>query len=205
MAGRLPTAPSPSDLMNPDTAVRLAAALVTPRLRLEPLSADHAAALFPILSDARTHRWIPPLRSDSVATLRARWARLESRFEAGEARLAWALHRASDAALVGKLDADVDADWVATNVGYVLAPEVWGQGLATEAVGAVVEHLVRSGVRELRATVTVGNVASCRVLEKHGFVCQGRLIGSETLRGEPHDDWRYVRVEPSSGGAGRGH
>lgn len=179
---------------------RLALPLSTPRLSLEPLGADHADALFPVLSDPRTQVWIPPLRARSVDELRARWAALEAAASADPAkptlpaRLGWAARRRADGALVGKLDAVVEGG-VATNVGYVFAPEAWGQGYATEAVGAVVAHLLGAGVRELRATVTVGNDASCRVLERLGFTRRARLVGSETLRGDPHDDWLYVRAD----------
>ena len=59
-------------------------------------------------------------------------------------------------------------------LGYVLAPEVWGKGYASEAVTAVVDaafsltHCV-----EIHASVRVENPASRRVLEKVGFVWVG--------------------------------
>ncbi|CAM3769387.1 GNAT family N-acetyltransferase [Deinococcus frigens] len=59
-------------------------------------------------------------------------------------------------------------------IGYGLNPEVWGQGLATEAVGALVSHLhTRPGVRTVTAQTALHNRASERVLEKLGFVRTG--------------------------------
>ena len=81
---------------------RLALPLSTPRLSLEPLGADHADALFPVLSDPRTQAWIPPLRARSADELRARWAALEAAAAADAAkptlpaRLGWAGRRRSD-------------------------------------------------------------------------------------------------------------
>jgi len=93
----------------------------------------------------------------------------------------------------GRVDVSVSAGGVATNVGYVLFPARWGAGYATEAVRAVVAHLEGCGVRELRATVTVGNEASCRVLERCGFRRTGVLRGNDTIRGVMVDDVAFVR------------
>lgn len=60
-------------------------------------------------------------------------------------------------------------------IGYGLNPEVWGQGLATEAVGALVTHLhARPDVQTVTAQTTLHNRASERVLEKVGFVRTGK-------------------------------
>ncbi len=59
-------------------------------------------------------------------------------------------------------------------IGYGLNPEVWGQGLATEAVGALVTHLhARPDVQVVTAQTALHNRASERVLEKLGFVRTG--------------------------------
>jgi RimJ/RimL family protein N-acetyltransferase len=66
-------------------------------------------------------------------------------------------------------------------LGFALAPQVWGKGLATEAARAVVKagfgltHAI-----EILASVRVENAASCRVLEKCGFE-----IVSTGLKGAP--------------------
>ena len=55
-------------------------------------------------------------------------------------------------------------------LGYVLAPEVWGRGLATEAAHAMVKAGFRlTAAVEILASVRVENDASRRVLEKCGF------------------------------------
>ncbi len=55
-----------------------------------------------------------------------------------------------------------------TEVGYGLVPEVRGQGIATEALRALVVEAARAGVR-LRASVSPDNRASLRVLARCGF------------------------------------
>ena len=54
--------------------------------------------------------------------------------------------------------------------GYVLARDAWGNGYATEALGAVIEVAARIGVTRLRAVCHPEHRPSRRVLEKCGFV-----------------------------------
>jgi ribosomal-protein-alanine N-acetyltransferase len=58
-------------------------------------------------------------------------------------------------------------------VGYGLAPSARGRGLATEAVGRLVEHLVaRPGVRAVVARAASDNAASRRLLRRLGFTSE---------------------------------
>lgn len=56
------------------------------------------------------------------------------------------------------------------DLGWRYARHCWGQGLATEAGRAVLEHGRRVlGLRDIHATALVDNHASLRVIEKLGF------------------------------------
>ena len=171
------------------------AGLVTPRLRLEPIGGQHAAALFEGLRDPAIYRWISTPVSPDVAHLRARWERVAQRPIVGVDVLdfGWAVQRIADGAWIGKMDAEVTTSGVATNLGYLLVPAAWGRGYATEAVAALSGHLRRHGAIEQHATVAAGNEASCRVLERAGFVRERVIAGNDTLRGELVDDIEYVR------------
>jgi RimJ/RimL family protein N-acetyltransferase len=62
------------------------------------------------------------------------------------------------------------------NIGYVLARNQWGQGLMPEAVRALkAEALGLPEIFRVEATCDVDNRASARVLEKSGFLLEGRL------------------------------
>jgi RimJ/RimL family protein N-acetyltransferase len=67
----------------------------------------------------------------------------------------------------------------AVEIGYGLAPSAQGQGVATEAVRALVAALARSGVGTVNAETLVDNHASRRVLEKAGFIVTGRRTSDE--------------------------
>jgi len=65
--------------------------------------------------------------------------------------------------------APVDADGP-VHVGYWLGEPFWGQGLATEAVHALVDHaFTYHDIEELQGSCRVTNPASRRVLVKSGF------------------------------------
>jgi RimJ/RimL family protein N-acetyltransferase len=69
-------------------------------------------------------------------------------------------------------------------LGYALAPEVWGKGLATEGVRAMVDTAFSlSEVSVIEASVQVTNPASLRVLQKTGFAHVGRGLRGAPARG----------------------
>ena len=66
-------------------------------------------------------------------------------------------------------------------VGYWLGREFWGKGLATRALGELVDLVT---ARPLHAWVAKSNVGSVRVLEKCGFVVAGSRAEVDERLGE---------------------
>ncbi len=61
-------------------------------------------------------------------------------------------------------------------IGWRLAKEYWGRGLATEAARAVLKHGFETlGFQRIIATVQVPNLASIRVVEKLGLKPESRF------------------------------
>ena len=61
-------------------------------------------------------------------------------------------------------------------LGYYIAQSHWGQGLATRAVGEACRYIFsQTDIIRIFAEPFAYNTASCRVLEKNGFVCEGVL------------------------------
>lgn len=54
-------------------------------------------------------------------------------------------------------------------VGWALAPEAWGKGIASEAVKAIVSWADTQDMNELRCIIAPENTPSIRVAEKNGF------------------------------------
>lgn len=79
----------------------------------------------------------------------------------------------------------------AVEIGYWLGKSWWGQGLATEAARALMDHAFQQpGVRRITCGHFVDNPASRRVIEKLGFRaagsephwCEARQASVEALR-----------------------
>jgi ribosomal-protein-alanine N-acetyltransferase len=170
--------------------------LRTAGLLLEPVQARHAALLYDGMREPALYEWISMPPPEDLESLATRWGRLAERARRppGEVVwLAWAVQRVADGAWIGELDVELTPAGVATNVGYFFFPAYWGRGHASEAVAALCDHLAGHGVGEQVAAVTRGNEASCRVLERAGFV-RGRVLpGNDTIRGVAVDDLEFIR------------
>ena len=79
---------------------------------------------------------------------------------------------------------------------YLLKPEFWGMGFATE----VAKTLVKSGFEDFKlhkveAGVATENIRSIKVLEKAGMKREGQRRKILPIRGEWKDNFHYAIVE----------
>lgn len=93
-----------------------------------------------------------------------------------------------DATLIGvvgiKFNSDVRRR--TCEIGYWLGEEHWSKGIATEVVGSLVDWVWTAfpWIAKLEAHIYGGNEGSERVLEKIGWVKEGRLRATVFKRGE---------------------
>ena len=169
--------------------------LHTQRLSLEPLNAWHGEPLFVAgLKDPQLYVYMaqePPL---AVADLSRRFEKLESRRspDGGELWLNWAV-RLTSGGYAGLVEVTVHADRSAS-IAYFVFPAYQRQGIAGEAVAAVLGHLKAAGVGEARATVDTRNAASIGVLERLGFTRVATHLMHEKVRGRWVDDHEYAKA-----------
>lgn len=87
--------------------------------------------------------------------------------------------------------------WVArghgrAEFGYTLARWLWGRGLMTEAVSAVIDEAFAAlPLRKITARALAGNVGSTRVMEKAGMQYEGVLRQHWVCRGQACDVLHY--------------
>jgi [ribosomal protein S5]-alanine N-acetyltransferase len=169
--------------------------LESDQLRLIPLAANHGQLLFSALQDPLIYTWISSAPPASVVELEEGWSELADRLLTGHdiSYFNWAIQKKSDGAWVGTMDATINADNIAINIGYLFFPPFWGQGYATETVRVLAEHLADRGIIEQRAFVTFGNIASSKVLERAGFVETRIIKDNDTVGGVLVDDIEYIR------------
>ena len=80
-------------------------------------------------------------------------------------------------------------------IGYWLGEEFWGRGIATDALIAVTDYAFANyDLCRLYAHVFEWNQASARVLEKAGYVFEGRSRKSVTKEGKTIDQLMYAMV-----------
>lgn len=161
----------------------------TERLLLRPFRADDVDDVFSFSSDPEWGRYIevpsPFSRRDA------------EEFVAGAvlpdagAKLRWAI--VHEGHVAGFLNLMPSAG--AAEVGCGIARTLWGQGLATEGVAAVLEHGFQAlGLARIYAYAVVDNEASWRVMEKLGMQREGILRRRRMIHGEYVDDVLYSLV-----------
>jgi ribosomal-protein-alanine N-acetyltransferase len=179
--------------------------LTTARLTLRPFEPDDAPALFPHARNPNVTRFTLWDHHKSLAETAA--------FVGDYARLRYLEGTAEPYAIALRTDpahpiGSGGVFWASEanrnmELGYWVAEPFWGRGIAAEASRALVDLAFREydPVR-LQARVIAGNAASCRVLEKLGFRCEGTLRASLLRRGRFEDVTVYavLRSEWEAGG-----
>jgi RimJ/RimL family protein N-acetyltransferase len=93
---------------------------------------------------------------------------------------------------------NADVERVSAEIGYWLGEPFWGRGIVTEALVAVTGHAIQTHhLTRVYALPYARNAASCRVLEKAGFVLEARLRRSAIKDGEIIDQMQYACIPES--------
>lgn len=88
-----------------------------------------------------------------------------------------------------------DIERVSAEVGYWLGEPYWGRGICTEALRAVTQYAIdHHDLTRVFAVPLAHNRASCRVLEKAGFVVEGHLRRSAIKDGKHVDQVLYAFI-----------
>jgi RimJ/RimL family protein N-acetyltransferase len=86
-----------------------------------------------------------------------------------------------------------DVERIAAEIGYWLAEDYWGQGITTAALKAVTAYAMQAhDLRRVYALPFAWNAASFRVLEKAGYVLEGRMRCSALKDGQVVDQLLYA-------------
>jgi RimJ/RimL family protein N-acetyltransferase len=136
--------------------------LETPRLILRRLASYDAPVLHEMLSDAETMRFWSTVPHVEMAETEAWVAESVAATARGDAH-DFAVLR--DGKVVGRV-----AFWMGNEIGFLFHRSVWGQGVAREAVGALLRYGFETlNFASVRADVDPGNIRSLTLLERLGF------------------------------------
>ena len=161
-------------------------ALETPRLRLRHPHPTDLERVFAVFSDPEAMRYWSSEPFADLAAARAYLASIDEGFES-PSLFQWAITLPGDDRLIGTVTL---AGWDRPNrraeLGYMLAREHWGKGLASEAVRAVLGFgFAEMDLHRVEAELDPRNEPSVRLLRRFGFRYEGLLRQRWYL----YDEW----------------
>jgi RimJ/RimL family protein N-acetyltransferase len=110
------------------------------------------------------------------------------------AETVWAIEVNGEAAGGIGVELHADVERVSAEIGYWLGETHWGRGIVTAALTTVSPAVMEQfDLTRLYAVPFADNAASVRVLEKSGFVREGRLRRSAIKNGEVRDQLLFAR------------
>ncbi|MEV5530427.1 GNAT family N-acetyltransferase [Streptomyces prunicolor] len=166
--------------MRSGTAGRAQPTLTTERLTLAPLVPDHTDGLVALFADPRTSRYFPVDFSDEQAARALVTSRLAF---AGPPQLGyWTWLLDGQVVGLGHLQPARDLPGELIETGWCVRPDLWRQGVATEAIGALLDYAL-SGLHlpAVWALVDSKNAPSIRFAHRLGFLSVGERLLDEGM------------------------
>jgi len=100
----------------------------------------------------------------------------------------WGISFKGSDKVIGFCKLEINVPEVRGEYGYDLNYNYWNQGIMTETLTAVVDFSVHQlNINRVEASVSVGNVASIKVLKKCGFIEEGIMRSRSFWKGKYHD------------------
>lgn len=166
----------------------MTAVIDTERLHLRRMTAADVPALHAIMRDPDVMRFWSTLPHATEAETAAFVASTIAAVAAGEAD-DFVITR--DGQVIGKAGL-----WRGGEIGFLLARDQWGQGVAAEALRAVIARAFARGTTAITADVDPQNAASLRLLTRLGFRETGRATAT-FLIGDSWVDSVYLALAAS--------
>lgn len=179
--------------------------LATTRLQLREIGPPDALTLYEIHGNAEAMKWFG---ADPVPDLAAAMRLVEVfaswRLQANPGTR-WGLQRHGQTTLIGSCGLfGWNRNWRKCTIGYELSREVEGEGYMSEALRAVIAWgWSEMSLNRIEAQVHPDNLSSITLLERLGFVREGRLRQVGFWGGSFHDMYQYALLKQdwATGGA----
>lgn len=168
--------------------------LETDRLLLEPIGEAHAPELCELFADRELHHYVPfePPTLEEQQKRCARWAIGHSP-DGLEIYLNWAARDKESGKIIGHFQGGIRNQGEAS-IGYVVAREFQGKGLAQEALRTVFEYLrdVHS-VQTVKAWSDTRNKASHRLAQRMGMKIVETIKDADFFKGASSDEFVFAK------------
>ncbi|MCM3617713.1 GNAT family N-acetyltransferase [Sutcliffiella horikoshii] len=170
--------------------------LETERLILREVATEDAIDMFEYLSDKDvvTHMGLEPYKSSKdVLNEEIKW--YKSIVEEGTG-IRWVITKKESSVVIGSCGfLNMSPKHHRAEIGFELHKEYWGQGIASEAVEAVIDYGYENlNLERIEAIVDPPNFPSQKLMEKQGFRKEGLLRNYEYNFGKFNDVYMYSMI-----------
>lgn len=168
--------------------------IVAGRYQLRPPSPRDVPDVIAMARDEDVRLWNPIAGADEEQA-RA-WVEKWADFNGGRSAV-FCIYEATEGRLLGNVSLHkIDLESSQGELGYRVAPWARGRGVATIGVRAVTDWAFGFvGLTRMQLMHAVGNVASCRVADKAGFLLEGTMRSSYRYGdGELYDEHMHGRL-----------
>lgn len=170
--------------------------LTTERLVLRRLQIEDAPALFSIYSDEESMRYFGIKPHETLSDTEALIRKLETLY-ASRRCIRWGVAFKDNDTLIGTCSLHhFDEGYHCVQTGYDLNRTLWGKGIMTEAMVAVLNFgFTDLGLHRIEAIIEIENERSRKLLLKLGFIYEGNLRQRYFRRGFFEDEHYFGLLE----------
>jgi ribosomal-protein-alanine N-acetyltransferase len=165
------------------------------RLILREITPEDAGTLFALRSHPDVARYLDRDNDRDVAAVVELIQSMDNAFASGDG-VQWGITQRHSNNLIGVVCLwRFDKTNHRAEVGYMLHPHAWRQGIMTEAVRAVLDYAFRElKLHSVEANTSVANLASHALLLKCGFVQEAHFRENWYYNGVFHDSLIFCKL-----------
>jgi [ribosomal protein S5]-alanine N-acetyltransferase len=147
-----------------------------PKVYFKPLNIDDVQELHKYASDEEVSRFIGWSLMNTLEDTSRHIETMLIRESAGTHLYASVALKATHEIIGTVMIFNFDKEANQAEIGYVFHKDIWGKGYGTECVALISDFAFESlNLHKLHASVVDANVGSSRILEKNGYILEGRL------------------------------
>lgn len=145
--------------------------LQTSRLRLRQISLDDTAAFYALRKNEEFSAFLDRDKPKDEEEVRTLVSTILQQYENNEA-ICWVLSPLENDDFMGTISFwKIDKPHYRAEIGYGIHPDFHQKGYMSEAMSAVLDYaFLEMNLHSIEANINPNNVASIKLVEKHGFV-----------------------------------
>ena len=166
------------------------------RLSFRLITPDDVSEIFFLRSDPRAMEFLDSAPAKDHADALAYMDRANTSLNKNEG-ITWGITLKGEDKIIGYIGFwNTQAAHFRTELGYILHPDYWRQGLMSEALQTVIDYAFEeTELHSIEANVGVHNLASMALLEKNGFVKEAHFRENYFYDGKFLDSIIYCLVK----------